>query len=246
MKKSLCFFFALFILITAASAHAGIIIANHDEWTLSDYGFPRGDAGQFALNIGDLFTDGQPGNFLVYSGNFGLIQSSLASTMTNAGHSWNISTTVDTSLSSLLQYDGIFLADSPLDTAVLIDYVNSGGNVYVAGGTTSQAGWIANLWNDFLNPFGLNYAAGLNGYHASRATTSSHPLFDQVGSLYYNNGNYVTLLDPTNPNTIILEGIGQNGLIAMYNPIPIPSGIWLMLSGAGLLVALRKNPRAPK
>jgi hypothetical protein len=114
----------------------GRIIVAHDEVTLSNTGFSLApDASQFALNVASWFTGSTAGNFLVFSTNFGLTESQLASTMTSAGHSWTVSTAVDFSLPNLLQYDAIFLAGTPADNQVLIDYVNAGGNVYLAGGT---------------------------------------------------------------------------------------------------------------
>ena len=108
----------------------GKIVISNDEWTLSDTGFAQSpDAAMFALNVTSFFTDGVPGSFLAFSTNLGLTQSELASTIRGAGHTWEVSTTVDFSLPNLLQYDAIFLAGDPVDTAVLIDYVNNGGDV---------------------------------------------------------------------------------------------------------------------
>jgi hypothetical protein len=57
--------------------------------------------------------------------------------MTSAGHSWTVSTAVTFDLPTLLQYEGVFLAGNAVDNQVLINYVNNGGNIYLAGGT----GW---------------------------------------------------------------------------------------------------------
>ena len=50
------------------------------------------------------------------------------------------------------------------NNAVLIDYVNAGGNVYLAGGTgAGGAAAEAAQWNTFLNYFGLGFEPSYNG-----------------------------------------------------------------------------------
>jgi hypothetical protein len=118
-----------------ATVVPGKIVVNHDEWTFTDwYGFYYlpDDTSAFALNVAEWFMDGESGNFLVYSNDWGLTGTELANTMIAAGHAWTISTAV--SDEDLIQYDAIFVAGpSKPDNAVLIDYVESGGHVYLAG-----------------------------------------------------------------------------------------------------------------
>src|SRR6516165_7547225 len=62
-------------LAVAQAASAGEIILNHDEWTLTDYGFAQAPASTtaFAQNLAaQLNSNGGPCNLLVYSDNFGL------------------------------------------------------------------------------------------------------------------------------------------------------------------------------
>ena len=219
----------LFLLTpVSAISPSGKIIVNHDEWTFSNGGFDAypTDTNNFALNVANSFTCGKPGNFLVYSTNFGLTQSTLASTMTGAGHTWTVSTSVDFSLPNLLQYDAIFLAGNGANNAVLIDYVNAGGNVYLAGGTgcCGGANGEAMQWNTFLNAFGLNYGTYYNGV-GSLPVTSTHSLFDGVNYLYYANGNSVSELNPSDPNTDVLQFSGVHGLIGVYSTTACPTEV---------------------
>lgn len=54
------------IAFIASSASAGRIVANNDEWTLSDSGFASpSDPGTFALNVVDFLTGAPTANPLV-------------------------------------------------------------------------------------------------------------------------------------------------------------------------------------
>ena len=207
-----------------AASTPGKIVVNHDEWTLSNRGFScTADAGQFALSVASWFTGGGTGNFLVFSNNFGLVESQLASTMTGAGHTWKINLGESFTLPNLLQYDAIFLADNSANNTVLINYVNAGGNVYLAGGTGID-GAVAEAarWNTFLNAFNLNFGAPYNGVGGfpcmagSLPINSTHPIFAGVTSLFQFNGNSVSELSPADPNTDILEFSGPHGLYGAF------------------------------
>ncbi len=216
---------------------AGKIVVNNDEWALSDQGFPPAqdtDAAPFALNVADWFTDGEPGDFLVYSTPFGLTTglagTELATAMTTAGHTWTvISTTTSFSLTALLQYDGIFLAGSqvddfkypppvvPPDTQLLIDYVEAGGNVYLAGGTDPGGpASEAAQWNPFLNACGLEFEPSQNNIDGTLVFTSSHTIFAGVQRLFQRDGNSINRLNPSDPGAAILvQSEAGEGLYAV-------------------------------
>lgn len=214
-----------------ATVVPGKIVVNHDEWTFRDdggFGKLLDDTSAFAQNVASWFTGGNPGDFLVYSANLGLIGFILENTMIAAGHTWTVSTEVPEE--DLIKYDAIFLAgpNKPNNTA-LISYVNSGGNVYLAGGTgnfgvpDSGSYNEATAWNDFLNHFNLNFLHSeggpynYNGVCCDLPVTSTHPIFTEVPYLYYNNGNSVSELVPANPNTDILEFYNSHGLIGVFD-----------------------------
>ena len=130
----------------APAADAGYLVVNNDEWTFSNQGFSQSpDASVFINKITNLFTGDQPGNFLAYSQNFGLNQSSLAAAVTGAGHSWTVSTAGPFNAAALGAYDAVFFAGTVgslyPDQQVIIDYLQAGGNVLSAAepGTAAQA-----------------------------------------------------------------------------------------------------------
>jgi len=250
MKKlfGLVLLVALLSVMFHVPAHAGKIVVANDEWTLSDSGFGTpNDPGKFATNVASWFTGGKAGNFLAYSSNFGLNGFSLASAMTGAGNTWTVSTSVTFDLPTLkANYDGVFLAGDAADNNVLIQYVNAGGNVYLAGGT----GWggadgEAAQWNTFLNAFGLGfvgtYSNDYNGVGGSIPISSPHPIFFGVNSLYQDNGSHVVQLNPADPHTYILTLNGE-GLYATYAaPVPLPAAAWLFGPGLLGLAAIRRR-----
>jgi len=161
--------------------------------------------------------------------------------MSSAGHSWTVSTTVDTSLTNLLKYDAIFLT-SYIDVDVLASYINSGGNVYLPAGTTSTPSALAAIWNPFLNQFGLDMSDNVNGLRGTYPISSAHPLLNGVNSLYFDRGNFISELNPSNPNTDIIEYYGSDGVIAIYDStVPIPGAIWLLGSGLIGLIGIRRK-----
>lgn len=221
------------------TAHAGMIVLANDEWTLSETGYsqPVSDPGVFATNVASWFTGGSTGNFLAYSSNFGLTGGSLASTMTSAGNTWTVSTGISFDLATLSAYDGIFLAGDAADNSVLIDYVNAGGNVYLAGGT----GWGGSVaeaarWNTFLNNFGLGFGTSYNGVGGNVEINSTHAIFDGVDHLYQNNGSDTLDIAASSPYSEILVSLSGHGLYAVYDDtVDVPEPTTLALLGFGLL-----------
>ncbi len=233
------------LIAAAVPAEAGRIVVANDEWTLSNTGYTStNDPGVFVLNVASWFDGGGPGKFHAYSTSFGLTQSSLATTMTGAGHTWTTGLAITWDLPTLRLYDGIFLAaDAVPSTAVLVDYVNAGGNVYLAGGTGSDAAKEAAMWDPFLNAFGLDFAPAYNGVAGNIAISNPHPIFAGVDSLYQNNGESVSDLFPGDPRNRVLVSSGSNGLYAVYDPVPEPGTMLLMGIGLGALGVRRRFRR---
>ncbi len=237
-----------FTFLLAWSAQAGKLVVNNDEWPLSNTGYAAAGAGPastYALNVANYFTGGGPGNFLVYSSNFGLTQSSLAATMTGAGHTWTINSSLTFTAANLAGYDGVFLAlgAGGFNTAEAIAYMNGGGNIYIAAGTgIGGAAAEAAFWNPLLNTFGLALASPYNGIGGNVPISSAHPVLAGVTQLYQDNGSSVSLFGAVPGASIILSSAtsGQ-GLIGVYdNEIPEPGTYALMISGIALL-ALRRR-----
>jgi hypothetical protein len=199
----------------SSSALAGRIIVHHDEWPLSNTGFQQAPTmTQYARNVAAFFTGGAPGRFLVRTTNFGLNNTDVSSAMTGAGHQWIVDGSTPFTLANFLTYDAVFLAGTPIDTQVLIDYVNAGGNVYIAGGT----GLINEpaVFDPFLNTFGLDYGPNYNGVSGEFSIGTPHPLFVGVQSMYHNNGNNVSDLVPGDSRQSIILTKDGKGLIGVY------------------------------
>ena len=197
----------------------GKIVVNADEWMLGNAGFQRTpDSGIFATNIAKWFTGGRAGKFHAYSTNFGLVESKLAETMTQAGHTWTTGLNIKFDLATLLTYDAIFVGGNVADNQVLIEYVKAGGNVYVMAGTGAGGSQAeADRWNTFIGAFGFKFAGQYNGISGNVAINGSHPILAGVKALYQGNGNSITDLTPDNPqNTIVFSYTNGQGLIAVF------------------------------
>jgi hypothetical protein len=212
MKFVLGFFICLSLI---SYSTAGKIVLCNDEWTLGDgagaWAQPN-DAGQFALNVADWFSDGPTGNFLVYSSNFGLTGYNLFNTMTNAGHNWTVTTDASV-LNNLSTYD-----------------------VFLEGGT----GWggsyeEAQRWNPFLNNFGLGFGTYYNGVGGNIAINSSHAIFTGVDHLFQNNGNDALDINTSDPHAQVLASYNGHGLYAAYEKddvsVPEPGSLSLIVLG---------------
>jgi hypothetical protein len=205
------------ILVPAVSTPwPGKIFVSQDEWALSDDGFRAvPDAARFAQNLGRWFAGNKPGHFLVYSDSFGLTGQTLAKTMKGAGHTWDkADLRKPLTLQTLQHYDAVFLGGTSTDTSVLIDYVRSGGNVYVAGGTGRNDG---QLWNRFLTPFGLRFAHHDNRMSGAVQVNSPSPLFAGVSQLMVIYGTPVELIDESSTEASILVAQDGDGLYAVYD-----------------------------
>jgi hypothetical protein len=244
--KTIPVLFAASALMLVAPVQAGIVIVNHDEWTLATGTY----AAQFGANIANYFAGGPGGNFLIYSNNFGLNNSTLINAITGAGHTVTANTGVTFDLPTLSAYTGIFLGGyvGGFNASVLTSYVNNGGNVYLAGGTGAIVGEDS-VWDAFLNNFGFEFGPSYNGIGGNFVPSTSHPVFAGVASLYYDNGNTV-ILTGGNPNAQLIavhpNGAGLVGIYEAGGVGEIPEPSTLALIGAGLLFGFLRLRRAPQ
>ncbi|HRO61218.1 MAG TPA: hypothetical protein PK177_18985, partial [Burkholderiaceae bacterium] len=214
----------------ATQAQAGRIVINNDEWTLSDTGYALAggsNADTFVQNLLGFLGNGAAGHVLVYSNNFGLTESRFRASIDNAGYSVTVDTGISFDLPTLQGYDAIFLAGSghAKNDAVLADYVNGGGGVYIAAGTgVGGAATEAAAWNGFLSGFGLGFGPSYNGVHDTLAPGSDHLLFSGVDQLYFWNGNSVLADASVAGASIRMSSTVGTGLIAVYDSGDASSG----------------------
>ena len=237
--------FIVSILTLSASAFAGSLIVNNDEWPLTNTGFSSAggtNAADFAQDAA-LFLTGVSSGAKIWldSDNMGLNQSSLqtalsAYVLTDTGFS-------TFTLATLQNYSAVFLGGDTLTVAeetALIAYINGGGGVYIAAGTAGVGNGSASdeaaQWNAVINTFQLSLASVYNGLDADIAANSASPVLNGVSQLFYDNGNDVS---STGPNGVIISSSGQQGLIGVYSSsaaaVPEPSTLLLM---AGALASL--------
>jgi hypothetical protein len=240
----------VFILTLSASAFAGHIIVNNDDFPLSNTGFVNAGATNttnFAQNAA-LYLTGVSSGAAIWldSDNLSLAQSDLqgalsAYTLTDTGFS-------SFTLSTLQNYSAVFLGGDNLtsaEEAALIAYINGGGGVYIAAGTgaigNDTAAAEAAQWNAVINTFQLSLASVYNGFTGDIATNGSNPILNGVAQLYYNNGNSVS---STGPNGLIITTNQGQGLIGIYNPtaaVPEPSTMLLVAGALAGLGLYRRN-----
>ncbi len=210
----------LLICCCAAAETTGRIVLSSDDRVLSDAGFVPPNAPEvFAANIADWFTGGGAGSFLVWSDHPGLIGSQLAQAMAVAGHEWTVSTAGSFDLAVLQNYDAVFVGGLAADAAVLTEYVNGGGNVYVMAGSGAfgDASAEAAAWDPFLLNFGLSLSPAYNDLFGDFSVDNPHPVTSGVSSLAFQNGQSIFELDPNsvNPSTAALLTAAGEKLLAV-------------------------------
>jgi hypothetical protein len=211
---------ALFAVSASPAFADGRIVAAHDEWTLSDSGFAEpSDPDVFAFNVVAFLTGKLSADILIYSNSFGLTQPMLSAAITGFGHSVTISTATPFTVENLSIFDAVFIGGIDFDDQVLIDYVETGGGVYICAGTESGSD-TAN--NTFMNHFGLQFN-GLNGLSGHREINLHIPLFDGVDHLFENNGSTITDLNPLDDAHILVTHSDGAGLYAIYDPATCPT-----------------------
>lgn len=233
------------MLAVASAAQAGRVVANGDEWTLSNAGYSNAgaaNADRFAKNVASFLTGGNTGNILISSSNFGLTESNLLASL--AGYTVTVNAGLPLTAANLAGFDAVFLAANYPDaaeTAELISYVGGGGGIYIAAGTgVGGAAAEAAAWNAIVNAFGLSYGSAYDGFGGNFASAFAHPIFSGVSQLFYNNGNPVSDLLPGDPEQEVY-GSGFIGIYEDAGDVPAPATIALFGLGVVALGAFRRR-----
>jgi hypothetical protein len=243
---------AIFAFAAASSAavevRAGNVVVGHDVNTLGTI-----DAGTnestFAVNVANFLTAGDATkNLLLFDSSPFDGSRNYSPVVLNALSAAGFNVTVTTNYAmSFTGFNAIFVAEqfpsiTFLNNSAMINYVNSGGGVYLAGGVGPDAGFESAGWSTFLNNFGLAFATQYNGLF-NVPITSPNPIFAGVTSLNCGDGQSIIDLG-TNPNAQIVQFDGTQGVYAVVNSaVPEPTAFVLLLLGAGLSFALTKSVR---
>ena len=217
---------------------AANIVVGHDVNTLGTFVAGTNEA-TFAVNVADFLTAGDATkNLLLFEATPGDGSRDYSSVVLNALAAAGFNVTVTTNYAmSFTGFNAIFAAEqfpsiSFLDNNAMINYVNSGGGVYLAGGVGNNPAVESAGWSTFLNHFGLAYATQYNGID-NVPITSSNPIFKGVTSL--NSGDGQSIIDlGTNPNAQIVQFDGNQGVYAVVSTsaVPEPTSFLLLLFGA--------------
>ena len=213
MKKILLLLFTALLLVQYSSyalneETCGKIVVSADEWPTTNEGYTKtvsGSTDQFVKNVANYFTGGAQGHFLIATDNFAYA-SSFRNSLTSAGHTF----VHDKNATNYSDYDGIFIGGQAYNITLLTNYVESGGCVYVVGGTgfNNERGI---LLNPFLNQYGLEFDPYPNTGKWLITNFSFPQLFSGVTNLYtWNPNEMMSVLGPY-PNTqIVSNQFGYN------------------------------------
>jgi hypothetical protein len=228
---------------------AGNIVVGHDVNTLGTFVAGTNEA-TFAVNVANFLTAGDATkNLLLFEATPGDGTRDYAPVVLNALSAAGFNVTVTTNYAmSFTGFNAIFAAEQYpsinfLNNSAMINYVNSGGGIYLVGGVGNNPVVESAGWSTFLNHFGLAFATQYNGL-SNVPITSSNPIFAGVTSLNCGNGQSIIDLG-TNPNAQIVQFDGSQGVYAVVSSaVPEPTSFVLLLLGAGLPFVVMKLVRS--
>lgn len=243
---------------------AGFVVVGHDIDTLSTSRAGTQET-RFAVNVANYLTTGHATKrLLLFNSNPDPsrdFSADVLSALAGAGFAVTVTTDYTTSYTG---FDAIFVAygfryggrpGGFLDNAALINYVEAGGGVYLAGGVggvTNEAGG----WSAFLANYGLAFRGPEYNTFTSVTITSTAPIFAGVSSLRSGFGSSIVDLG-TNPNARIVQSESGEGVYALVgspvNAVPEPASVVLLAFGAVVSLggsvgrsSLRRRGRRPE
>jgi hypothetical protein len=236
-----------------SNVFAAGVIASGDEWLLTNEAFTANTAAAqaYAENIA---AHAGGNNYLIYS-NSAIVAygSSFQSFLSGKGITVTATTAPPFSDALLAPYDAVFLAgqlgSGAANAAILSNYVNNGGTVYLSLGATDSAAAEAGWWNPLLNQWGLQ--AG-SEYFTDRFTanlpvkTSSHPLMNNVPMIRWGYGQEITAVNTPGSSSIVFTGefggaTGDRGAIGISVAVPEPTSLVCMIPIAMVGIVIRRG-----
>ena len=199
----------------------GKVVACYDDWPVSDAAFlrPNSNAATYVTNIVNWFKGGRGGRFLALTDNVCFQGSHFPAAVQSNGGTLERTTTVPSDFSV---YDGIFLCYMAVDNNRLLDYVNAGGCVYIAGGTASDG----TSWDSLLGHFGMSLSNSIDGFVGDAAVASSdHPVMRGVSRLYFVNGSPLSLA-PSKPSWALGPGVWGNKVVVAAADVNLVTETW--------------------
>ncbi len=227
--------------IAISNAEAAHVVIASDDWIFTNKGFSSRpvDTANFAINLAKYLTGSTAGKIHAYTNFQSLTQSSLASTLSNAGYTYTTGTGISFDLQTISQFDALFFGISSFSQTeldILSQYVANGGGIYIHGGYgMSNPGGAAAAWNSFLSQYDLAFGTSFLSMGGNIPISSTHPLFDGVSALYMLNGHTIT-----NSNVIATRTNGTP-LFAATSTVPIPGAILLLGSGLTFLMGISRG-----
>ena len=212
-----------------ATIEHGKVVVSGDEWPFSDVGFQKAPSARtFAQNVAAWFTGGKPGKFLIYSTNWGVNQPAFQDALKQAGHTVTADINAPFTTEALLRYDGVIAGGNVANNDVLLDYVKSGGGVYLFAGTAmgGSAAAEAGTWKTFLNAIGFKFETAYDQLSGNLAPlTADHPITRGVKELYFYDTSPLVDIDQSPASQIVMKNSKGQGVLGWFDAGMLPRQI---------------------
>lgn len=212
-----------------ATIEHGKVVVSGDEWPFSDAGFQKAPSARtFAQNVAAWFTGGKPGKFLIYSTNWSINQPAFQDALKQAGHTVTADINATFTTEALLAYDGVIAGGNVANNDVLLDYVKSGGCVYLFAGTAAGGSATAEaaMWKTFLNAIGFKFETEYDMSSVNCAPlTVDHPITRGVKDLYFYGTSPLVDIDQSPASQIVMKNSKDQGVLGWFDAGMLPRQI---------------------
>lgn len=197
------------------------IVVGHDVNTLASL-FAGPNEIQFAVNVARYITQGKPDSKLLLLGSLNDTSRDYSEEVKLGLEQHGFSVTIESDFTVPLDnFDGIFLSkgfpnSDFIDNENLIEFAQTGGGVYLAGGVGIGMDAVeeAGGWTTFLSNYGLLFETQYNGFDTNIPITNFHPIFENVAELACQNGSSIFQFD-SNPRTQVVQNFEDQGVYAV-------------------------------